>query len=122
MNIAHIEIKGTEQLLQKRSQKNAALHPIGLADCAVYHYVKEGSLFSKKEERCVFYFFSGLNANPQNLSIFLRDEVQKENKHSKEKLVKGQFVVYDMFNGNDCVVEISIPGNFQIYKLQAGSK
>ena len=70
----------------------------------------------------MFYFFSGLNTNPQNLSIFLRDEVQKENKNSKEKLVKGQFIVYNIFNKNDCVIEISIPGNFQIYKIQAGKK
>lgn len=30
--------------------------------------------------------------------------------------------MYDIFNDNDCVVEISIPGNFQIYKLKTNKK
>lgn len=47
--------------------------PVGLPDCAVYYFVKEGSFLSKKEERWMFYFFQGLNTNPQNMSIYLRD-------------------------------------------------
>lgn len=59
------------------------LNPIGLPDSVIYNYVKEGSLFSKKEEKFIFYFIQGLNTNPQNLSIFLRDEIQRESKVSK---------------------------------------
>jgi hypothetical protein len=65
----------------------------------------------------LFTFFQGLNTNPQNLSIFLRDKAVTSNKHSREKLMKGQFVIYEIFGKHDCVVEICIPGNFQIYKL-----
>lgn len=40
MNIAHIEIKGIESLLAKRAELMNYVSPIGLADAAVYHYVK----------------------------------------------------------------------------------
>lgn len=77
---------------------------MGLPDSAAYYFFKEASFLSKKEEHWFFYFFQGLNTNPQNLSIFLRDEAQRENKNRKEKLVKGVFVVFDLFSKADVVV------------------
>lgn len=47
--------------------------PVGPPDAALYYYFKDGGFLSKKEERWTFYFFQGLNTNPQNLSIYLRD-------------------------------------------------
>lgn len=47
-----------------------------------------------------------------------------QTKHSQttNKLTKGMFIVYDIFNENDSVVQISIPGNFQIYKFKNNKK
>jgi len=71
-------------LLAKRQELiNNNTLAVGLPDAAAYYYVKEASFLSKKEERWMFYLFQGLNTNPQNLSIFMRDEAQKENKGSK---------------------------------------
>ena len=104
--ISQIEIRSLEHLLNKRNDvANNNTLPVGLPDAAVYYFFKEGSFLSRKEERWSFYFFQGLNANPQNLSIYLRDEAQKENKiNGKEKLIKGVFVVYDLFSRADVVV------------------
>ena len=72
--IAQIEIKSLEHLLNKRSDTiNNNILPVGTPDAAVYYFFKEGSFLSRKEERWSFYLFRGLNANPQNLSIYLRD-------------------------------------------------
>lgn len=95
---------------------------MGVPDAAAYYYFKEGSFLSKKEERWTFYLFQGLNSNPQNLSIFLRDEAARENKGGKEKLSKGVFVIFDLFSRCDVVIEINIPGNLRIYKVVSGKK
>jgi hypothetical protein len=31
-------------------------------------------------------------------------------------------MIYDLYNRNDVVIEINIPGNLKIYKLQNGKK
>jgi hypothetical protein len=94
-----------EHLLARRQDVTANnTLPVGLPDSAAYYFLKEASFLSKKEEHWFFYFFQGLNTNPQNLSIFLRDEAQRENKNRKEKLVKGVFVVFDLFSKADVVV------------------
>lgn len=98
VSIANIEIKSVDSLIQKRAELVKYMKPLGLADTAVYHYTKDAGFFGKKEERIIFTFLQGLNTNPQNLSIFLRDMVNNISKQSKEKLSKGQFLVYDIFN------------------------
>lgn len=62
------------------------------------------------------WFFQGLNVYPQNLSILLRDWSSKEAKLSKERLVKGVFVLYDFFEKYDAMVEINMPGSLKIFK------
>lgn len=47
---------------------------------------------------------------------------QQITQSSKEKLTKGVFHVYDIYNKWDCVIEINIPGNLRIYKLVQGKK
>ena len=105
MSISHIEIKSLEHLLNKR-QEIASAHslPVGLPDAAAYYYCKEATFLSKKEERWTFYLFQGLNTNPQNLSIHMRDEAQRHKPTNKEKLSKGVFMVFDIFNKWDVVV------------------
>jgi hypothetical protein len=83
MNIAHIEIKNVETLIKLRSELIPKVQPIGLADTAAYCYSKDVGFFGKKDERLTFTFFQGLNTNPQNLSLFLRDKVARVNKQSK---------------------------------------
>ena len=48
--------------------------------------------------------------------------MNRENKQSKEKLVKGVFIIYDIFTKSDCVIEINIPGNLRIYKMKNQKK
>jgi tetratricopeptide (TPR) repeat protein len=123
MAIAEIEVRSVEQLLARRQEvSSSASLAVGLPDVAAYYYLKEASFLSRKEERWSFYFFQGLNANPQNLSIYLRDEAQRENKTGKEKLVKGVFAIYDLFGRSDVVIEINIPGNLRIYRLLHAKK
>ena len=55
--ITSIEIKNIEALLALRSEVLNHTQPVGISDALVYFYVKEGSLFSKREERSVFTFF-----------------------------------------------------------------
>lgn len=81
--VGSVEIKSVESVIQKRGELAKYLKPLGLADTAVYHYVKDAGFFGKKEERITFTFFEGLNTNPQNLSIFLRDMVNSISKQSK---------------------------------------
>lgn len=86
-------------------------------------YLKEGTFLSKKEERCCLWFFQGLNVYPQNLSLLLRDWAHKEAKiNPKDKLVRGLFAVYDVFEREDCVVEINMPGSLKIFRMGDASK
>lgn len=123
MSIAHIEIKSLEQLLHKREEMtNNHTLPVGVPDAVAFYFFKEATFLSRKEERWVFHLFQGLNTNPQNLSIYLRDEAQRQKGNGKEKLTKGVFVVYDLFSKWDVVIEINIPGNLRLYRVAQGRK
>lgn len=51
------------------------------------------------------WFFQGLNVNPPNLSLLLKDWAHKEARtNPKDKLVRGLFVIYDVFEQEDCMV------------------
>lgn len=119
--IAQVEVKSLEVLLGRRQEMGGNSSGVGLPDAAAYYFVKEASFLSKKEERWSFFLFQGLNTNPQNLSIYLRDEAQRESK-GKERLARGVFLVYDLFNRSDVVIEISIPGNLRIWRNAANKK
>lgn len=114
--VKHIEIKSPDAFLARRKETLGQYGNMGPADCCIMQYYKEGSFLSKKEEKCLFWFFQGLNVYPHNLSLQMKSWAEREAKQHKEKLVKVVFVVYDMFEKYDAMIEVNLPGSLKIFK------